>query len=65
MSRSGNAWAATGKPHRHLLPPRTEYSNPANDRKCVPHTAGQIVSCDIEGCGHKFGNLCAKCKKVI
>jgi hypothetical protein len=65
MARSGSKWASRGEPHRHILPPRTEYSNPSNDRKCVPHVAGRQILCDVEGCNHGFGNLCAKCKKVV
>jgi hypothetical protein len=68
MARTGGRWAVTGDPHRHILPPGLQFSDPANDRKCLktgPHVTRKSVKCDVEDCKHTFGHVCHRCKRVV
>lgn len=64
--KGGSAYARRAdNPHTHQLPRGKEWSSPANDRKCVPHTIDELVVCSVGDCDHRMGHLCRDCDRVV
>lgn len=69
MPRTTPGWnARADNPHRHTLPARVSYTDPANDRRCLkngPHRGNLVVKCRVSSCDYTFGTKCEKCKRVV
>lgn len=69
MARQSSKWASrVSEPHSHKLPRGYDYSDPANDRKCLQngaHRGTETVMCAVGDCEHVIGLLCDNCEKVV